>query len=244
MPPLPATSLYSLELLDTLLQKKQAEFAVTFPEKPVTQQINNPQPTPEPERDEIFAKLETAASSLSQLSEKELLYLEQQVSDLLGFEVTSSLDDQRLTHTFGKIQALAEFVLQPHQNTVSTPAVRGANMQATRPTLGWAKKPPENGEKHFLLANHLLLLEDWHLKYAHYKNWYKWRKLLVLNPFNRVAVIVELASFTLPNPMQYQFGGSPDVIRASQAWSPEAQGHVCVFFIPEEIAIKPGLHKI
>ncbi len=244
MPSQPATNSYSLELLDSILQKKQAEYTAAFTAKTPAAPIRDPRPTPEPERDEIFAKLEAAAASLHELPEKELLYLEQQVSDLLGFEITSSLDEQRLTHTFGKIQALEEFSLQPHAQSDTIPAVRGAQVKKSRPTLGWSKQPCEENAKQYLLANHLPLLEDWHHKYAHYKKWYKYRKLLLINPFNRIVVIGELASYTLPNPMQYHFGGSPDLIRASQAWSPEAQGNVCVFFIPDAAAVKLGPHNI
>ncbi|NCN82842.1 MAG: hypothetical protein GW947_02635 [Candidatus Pacebacteria bacterium] len=243
MPSPSASKTFSLQLLEEIYQKKQQEFALKFDKVAPTTPIRDPRPTPEPERDEIFAKLEAAAASLSIMPEKELLYLEQQVSDLLGFEISSSLDGQRLTHSFGKMQALDEFTLQPTQfETVAS--VRGAAIKRGRPSLGWDKQFLDKNEKQYLLANHLVLLEDWHQKYAHYKNWYKWRKLLLINPFNRIAVVVELASYTLPNPMQFQFGGSPDLIRASQAWSPEAQGLVCVFFIPDAVNSKPGVLKL
>ena len=244
MPSPTAPKSFSLSLLEEIFQKKQQEWESKFANAPTATPVRDPRPTPQPERDEIFAKLEAAAASLSIMPEKELLYLEQQVSGLLGFEITSSLDGQRLTHSFGKIQALNAFSLQPHAQSETTVSVRGATVRLGRPTLGWDKSPDAIGTKQFLLANHLLLLEDWHHKYAHYKKWYKWRKLLLINPFNRIAVVVELASYALPNPMQFQFGGSPDLIRASQAWSPEAQGLVCVFFIPDAVATKPGVLKL
>jgi len=244
MTPSTAPSTYSLDTLDQILQKKQQEFDTQFAKKTPTTAVRDPRPTPQSEKDEIFAKLQAAAASLTVLPEKEALYLEQQVSDLLGFEISSSFEEQKLTHSFGKMQALDEFSLQPHTQSEDSYNVHGARLKHGRPTLGWPKQTETTEQNHLYLANHLVFLEDWHHKYAHYKNWYKWRKLLLINPFNRVFIVVELASYTLPNPMQYQFGGSPDLIRTSQAWSPEAQGLVCVFFIPDAARVQPGLLNI
>ncbi|NCN06447.1 MAG: hypothetical protein GW946_01210 [Candidatus Pacebacteria bacterium] len=237
-------STYSLNKLEKILDKKRQEFSEQFDFKTPITSSQTSVAVPKQERDEIFAKLETVAATSAQLSEKESLYLEQQVSDLLGFEISSELEGKKLTHTFGKIQALDEFSLQPHTTTNRSQNVRGAHIQKSRPSLGWGTEDIVPDSNHFLLANHLPFLQDWHQKYAHYKRWYKWKKLLLINPFNRISVVVELAAATLPNPMQYQFGGSPDLIRASQAWSPQAQGLVCVFFIPDAARVNPGVHKV
>ena len=244
MTPPSAPSTYSLALLEEILQKRQEEFSEQFSAVQPSVAPRMPRQTPKSERDEVFAKLAAAAASLTILPEKEALYLEQQVSDLLGFEVSSTLEEKKLTCSFGKIQALDVFSLSPQAHPEDMVSVRGARIKRGRPSLGWAKQTEVSDANRYLLANHLVLLEDWHHKYAHYKNWYRWRKLLLINPFDRISVVVELASFTLPNPMQYQFGGSPALIRASQAWSPRAQGFVCVFFIPDASRAQSGVQQL
>lgn len=174
---------------------------------------------PTQERLEIFQKLQTLClKPPDNLEKKEQLYLEQQLSDLFGFEVTTELDEHRLPRTFGKMQATPD--------------------SKKRSLFGWSQQNSE--EDNFEVSAHLLLLDDWHLKYAHYKQWYRNRHLLIVNPFEQRAVVAKLTDCTLPNPISYQFGGSSKLIREGKIWSPQSQGIVAVFFIPPNDSVHPG----
>ncbi|PIY80065.1 MAG: hypothetical protein COY80_04825 [Candidatus Pacebacteria bacterium CG_4_10_14_0_8_um_filter_42_14] len=184
-----------------------------------TKQSGESSGMPKQERQEIFQKLQSLClKPPPNLEKKEQLYLEQQLSDLFGFEVTTELEEHRLPRTFGKMQAVPD--------------------TKKRSPFGWAHQ--DSNEENFEIAAHLLLLDDWHLKYAHYKQWYRNRHLLIVNPFEQRAVVAKLTDCTLPNPISYQFGGSSKLIREGKIWSPLSQGIVAVFFIPPNDSIHPG----
>ncbi|NCN24293.1 MAG: hypothetical protein COU65_01040 [Candidatus Pacebacteria bacterium CG10_big_fil_rev_8_21_14_0_10_42_12] len=239
MPAQQTTPATSLSALNSFYSEKRAQYIRDLPEyekyfpveiaqeesEATTDEITNIEPSselthiPTQERQEIFQKLQSLClKPPTNLEKKEQLYLEQQLSDLFGFEVTTELDEHKLPRTFGKMQAVP--------------------ISKRRSPFGWAQQ--DSGEAKFEVSAHLLLLDDWHLKYAHYKKWYRNRHLLIVNPFEQRAVVAKLTDCTLPNPSSYQFGGSSRVIREGKIWSPMSQGIVAVFFIPPNDSVHPG----
>lgn len=166
------------------------------------------------------------------------LYLEQQLTDLLGFQVTAELDGQRLNHSIGIMGAEQHLKRSPTDTLEQHDAFQEAGLAPNRGAFGWFT---ENGvmtpeavqrEKYYFAAQ-LMYLPNWNAEHESLKPWYKYRKMVMINPANELAVVGVIADAGPAEWVQKQFGGSPEVIREGKVWSPQAAGHVLLYFIDD-----------
>src|SRR5258708_10758316 len=71
------------------------------------------------------------------LPAQEELYLEQQLTDTLGFEVSAELDGQRLNQSIGTMAALPHLRRFPTDTLAQHEQYREAGLAACRGALGW-----------------------------------------------------------------------------------------------------------
>lgn len=165
------------------------------------------------------------------------LYLEQQLSDLLGFQVATKLQEQELLHSHGVIQGLPHLKLSPTDSN-NEHGFKRAPFSEQRGYYGWLQHKhelefdPTEYEKYYA-ALPLYLLSNWQTNAAAFKQWYNLRKVIFINPHNRRAVVTAVVdTFAMPS-SKYQFGASPETIIEGKFWSPQAMGKVLAFFIVE-----------
>jgi len=72
---------------------------------------------------------------------------------------------------------------------------------------------------------------QWPKEHTQLKNWYKFRKMLIINPMEEKAVVAAVGDLGPAHWMQYQFGGSPEVIREANIWSLKSKGKILTLFI-------------
>lgn len=191
------------------------------------------------EHQEIMAKLSSLAHlPAGHLEKTEELYLEQQLTDLLGFTVAAELADHRLNHSVGVMMA------QPHLQRSPTDVLQAhgkyleAGMAKYRSGFGWFT---ENGElttqsierEKYYFAVQLHYLTIWHQQAEELHAWYKYRKMVMINPSEETAVVGVVGDIGPSAWMQYQFAASPEVIRDGAVWSQKALGHVFLFFVDD-----------
>lgn len=187
----------------------------------------------------ITAKLQDWANKpAGQLSGEEVLYLEQQLTDLFGIEVVTVLDGNQLPHNFGVMQAAEHQKRTPEDTLANHQKYLEADLSNIRPAFGWflpdnsAQLTTEELEA-YAVSIQLQYLEQWQTSRAALKSWYKYRKVLVVNPFEQKATVAAVTSAGPSERLQYQFAGSPEVIRETAIWSPASQGKVLLFFIDD-----------
>ncbi len=191
------------------------------------------------EHNEIFAKMVGMVNRPpGHLAKDEELYLEQQLADILGFEVTAELDEHRLNHSIGIMggeQHLKRFAgddLSQHD------AYLEAGMAPGRGAFGWFT---ENGQltaeaiqrEKYYFAVQTLYLPDWNSNYQELKPWYKYRKMVMINPAEEIAVVGVVGDAGPAQWVKKQFGGSPEVIREGKVWSPKSKGRVILWFVDD-----------
>ena len=76
-------------------------------------------------------------------------------------------------------------------------------------------------------------MENWNSEHQTLKPWYKFRKMVVINPAERVAVVAVVGDAGPAAWVQKQFGGSPEVIREGKIWSPKSRGRVLLLFVDD-----------
>lgn len=172
------------------------------------------------------------------LQRQDELYLEQQLTDLLGFEVTAELEGHRLNHSIGIMGGEQHLKRFPTDTLEQHDAAREAGIAPNRGAFGWFTESGEltpaaiEREKYYF-AVQTLYLPDWNTNHADLKPWYKFRKMIAINPADNVAVVGVVGDAGPAQWVKKQFGGSPEVIREGKIWSRQARGHVILLFVDD-----------
>lgn len=194
----------------------------------------------EQEHQEIIAKVSSYVNSPAGHLERETeLYLEQQLSEILGFKVRTELEGHRLNHSLGIMGAEQHLIRFPGDNLADHDAYTEAGIAPNRGAFGWFT---QNGQltqesimrEKYYFAVQLMYLPEWNNNYQELKPWYKFRKMIVINPAEQIAVVGAVADAGPSMWVKKQFGGSPEVIREGKIWSPNSKGKVMVLFVDDE----------
>jgi hypothetical protein len=208
------------------------------------------------EHEEILAKMVGFANRPpGHLDKEEELYLEQQLADILGFEVTPELESKRLNHSLGVMGSEQHLMRFPGDDLSQHDAYQEAGMAPNRGAFGWFT---ENGQltqeaitrEKYYFAVQTMYLPNWNEQYKDLKQWYKFRKMIVINPAEAVAVVGVVGDAGPAQWVKKQFGGSPEIIREGKIWSPKTDGKVLLWFVddpentiplgPIDLQWKPG----
>lgn len=181
------------------------------------------------------------------LPKEDELYLEQQLTDMLGFEVSFELEENRLNHSIGIMGGEQHLLRHPNDSLAEHDAYREAGISSKRGAYGWFLEDGELTEKmiqkeKYYFAVQTMYLPDWNSRHAELKPWYKFRKMIVINPAERVAVVGVVGDAGPAMWVQKQFGGSPEVIREGKIWSPATKGRVLLLFVndpDDEVQLGP-----
>lgn len=172
------------------------------------------------------------------MEKEDELYIERQLSDILGFSVVAELDGHRLNHTIGIMGGEQHLYRFPTDTIAGHDKYQEAGIAPNRGAFGWFT---ENGEltqkaidrEKYYFAVQTLYLPDWNSNHQQLKPWYKFRKMIVINPVDQVAVVGVVGDAGPAQWVKKQFGGSPEVIREGKIWSRETRGKVLLLFIDD-----------
>ncbi len=170
------------------------------------------------------------------LKREDELYLEQQLSDLLGFEVLAELNGYRLNHSLGVMGGEQHLMRYPGDSLENHNQYLEAGIAANRGAFGWFTidgelTPQAIAREKYYFAVQTMYLDNWHLESATLKPWYKFRKMIVINPAEGLAVVGVVGDAGPISFVKKQFGGSPEVIREGKIWSPRSRGRVILYFV-------------
>jgi len=183
----------------------------------------------------------TVKQPAGKLPREQSLYLEQQLTDLMGFEVASELDGYQLPHTLGAMSALPHLKRHQQDDLAQHLLYQEAGLSDHRSSFGWFTEMGQLtaeavAREQYYVSLQIDLLSEWGINAQALKAWYKYRKVVVINPFQERAMVAVVGDFGPGDWIQHQFGGSPEIIRQLEVWDVLSQGRVFVFFVndPEE----------
>ena len=170
------------------------------------------------------------------LPKEEELYLEQQLSDLLGFEVLAELEGNRLNHSIGIMGGEQHLIRYPGDKLSDHDAYLEAGIAPNRGAYGWFTEDGELTERavqmeKYYFAVQTMYLPDWNSRHQELKPWYKFRKMIAINPAEGLAVVGVVGDAGPAMWVKKQFGGSPEIIREAKIWSPKSRGRVILLFV-------------
>lgn len=194
------------------------------------------------EWEEVLSKMVSYVNmDVGHLPKEEELYLEQQLSDLLGFEVVAELEGNRLNHTVGIMGGEQHLMRYPGDKLQDHDAYLEAGMAPRRGAFGWFTEDGQITDRaiqmeKYYFAVQTMYLPDWNTRHPELKPWYKFRKMIAINPAEGLAVIGVVGDAGPAMWVKKQFGGSPEIIREAKIWSPSSRGRVILLFVndPED----------
>lgn len=176
-------------------------------------------------------------------------YLEQIFSNIYGISARASLEGEHLNTTYGYI-GLEQHLRRYPGDQLSLHGEGDVIKEGMAPGLSaWGyfassknemDEYTEDIEKWYAVVQ-TLYLPDWNTRQPYLKNWYKHRKVLIVNIENGKAVVAAVADSGPAAWTGKQYGGSPEVMTYLGGESYK-KGKVIVFFVddPEnEIALGP-----
>lgn len=177
------------------------------------------------------------ARPLTQGEEKKL---EQVFEKVIGVKAKANLEGEHLNATYGYIGAEQHLARYPGDNIYNHPKIPSGD-EGMAPGLGaWGyfsqsreklTKSLEETEKWYAVVQ-TLYLPDWNKRAKYLREWYKYRKVLIVNTDNGNAVIAAIADSGPAAWTGKQFGGSPEVME--YLGGPRyKKGPVVIFFVDD-----------
>lgn len=191
---------------------------------------------------------ETLLSSLQQILPQKIgplnttqeKTLEQVFSQATGINAKATLEGEHLNTTYGYIGAEQHLARYPGDNMSVHPKVPQLD-EGMAPGLGaWgyftyskaALTPQLADDEKWYAVVQTLYLPDWAKRQPYLSNWYKYRKVLIVNTVNGNAVVADIADSGPAAWTGKQFGGSPEVM--SYLGGPKyKKGPVVLFFVDD-----------
>lgn len=169
--------------------------------------------------DRLTAVLPAEVGPLSREQEEKISQI---IRDIYGFTATPVLEGNRLNQSYGLIGA--------EQHLMRYPGDSVPNMAPGRGAWGYVEDPEK--EKYYV-AVQTLYLPDWNTRLPYLRDWYKYRKVVVVNPNNGRTVVAVVADSGPAAWTGKHFGGSPEVMSELRLNVGMQKGPVVLFFVDD-----------
>lgn len=172
--------------------------------------------------------------------------LEQLFINDIGVSSKASLEGEHLNTTYGLIGAEQHLARYPGDNMNMHPKVPQLD-EGMAPGLGaWGYFAPSKSsltpdleaKEEWYAVVQTLYLPDWNTRQPYLRDWYKYRKVLIVNTQNGNAVVADIADSGPAMWTGKNFGGSPEVM--NYLGGPRyKKGPVVIFFVDDPNNIIP-----
>ena len=174
------------------------------------------------------------------LTREEEKFLESVIQNFTGVDARATLEGEHLNTTYGRI-GLEQHLRRYPGDTINEHGEGQVLKEGLAPGLGaWgyfassrSELTPqlEENERWYAVVQ-TLYLSDWNTRQPYLKDWYKYRKVLIVNTVNGNAVVADVADSGPAAWTGKQYGGSPEVMNA--LGGPKyTKGAVIVFFVDD-----------
>jgi hypothetical protein len=166
-------------------------------------------------------------SSLTRTQEKAL---EQAFKQIIGVDARAALEGEHLNTTYGLIGAEQNLMRYPGDRVSDMAPGKGA-WGYFAPSKSQLTQDDIEREKWYAVVQ-TLYLPDWASRQPYLRDWYKYRKVLIVNTQNGNAVVADIADSGPAAWTGKQFGGSPEVM--NYLGGPRyKKGPVIIFFVDD-----------
>ena len=186
-------------------------------------------------KDELIVSLLLALpKTVEPLTPEQETNVTQILTKMFKFSVTAELDGKRLNRNYGLIgaeQHLARYPGDTMATHFDNPQDRRFYSSGMAPGLGgWGYFDNSEQEKYYI-AVPVFLSPGWQEKKMDLVNFFRFRKMLVVNPQNGKAIVADIGDSGPAEWTGKHLGGSPEVMSYLEREDGAARGPVLYFFI-------------
>lgn len=152
------------------------------------------------------------------LSQEQENKIGEEIKKIYGVEAKAELEGNRLNNSYGRMGAEQHLPRFPGDDVSQHNALQEKGITPGRGAWGYFadskdKLTPELFEiEKWYVAVQTLYLPDWNTNTAYLREWYKYRRVVVVNPANGNAVVAAVADAGPAEFTGKHFGGSPEVM--------------------------------
>jgi hypothetical protein len=170
------------------------------------------------------------------------------VHDYWGIHATPVLEGKRLNHSYAFMGYEQHLHRYPGDTVSQHDEYQGAGIAPGKGAWGYFANSKDEltddliQKEKYYVAVQTLYLSDWNANWSELKEWYKYRKVVVVNPENGKTVIASVADAGPARWTGKQFGGSPEVMEYLGLVTGKKKGKVILFFVNDphdSIALGP-----
>jgi len=168
-----------------------------------------------------------------------------EIKTIWGIDAAATLQGERLNRSYGFIGAEQHLARFPGDSVENMAPGRGAwgyfansQQELTRDLIEKEK---------WYVAVQTLYLPDWQTRLNYLRDWYKYRKVLVVNPANGKTVVADVAESGPADFTGKHYGGSPEVMEYLGLNVHMQKGAVVLFFVNDpnnEIPLGPVEYNV
>jgi len=173
---------------------------------------------------------ELLPNSVEPLSRSQEKNIEQAINEIIGVRTKATLEGEHLNTTYGYIGLEQHLMRYPGDKVTYMAPGRGAWGYFATSKFTLTSQDIER-EKWYVVVQ-TLYLPDWEKRLSYLRDWYKYRKVLVVNTKNGNAVVADIADSGPAAWTGKHFGGSPEVMN-SLGGSKYTKGSVIMFFVDD-----------
>ena len=171
------------------------------------------------------------------LSSEQEIKISNVIKKILGINAYAELEGNRLNHSYGLIGAEQHLPRFPGDSVEQHDEYQ---ISGITPGLGaWGYFTHSKNDltydliekEKYYVAVQTLYLQDWNTNFEYLRDWYKYRKVIVINPVNGKAVVAVVGDAGPAEWTGKHFGGSPEVMAHLKLNVGMQKGPVVLFFV-------------
>lgn len=175
----------------------------------------------------------------AKLTPEQAAKIENLILENTAISVKANLDGQSLNHHVGYMGFEQHLYRYPGDSLGEHDEIQEAGMAPGLGAFGYFAKDQKDfstktylQEKYYCVVQ-TLYLDNWNSDYRQLKDWYAFRKMLVINPVNGQAVVCSVGDAGPADWTGKQFGGSPETMQSLDLNKGPKKGLVLMLFIDD-----------
>lgn len=185
----------------------------------------------------INALLPSSVHSLNPEVETSLSKL---IAAFWGIQASATLEGEHLNTTYGLIGAEQHLPRFPGDSIGQHDGFQNSGITPGKGAWGYFANSKNEltddlvQKEKYYVAVQTLYLSDWQERLSYLRDWYQYRKVLVVNPANGKTIVADVAD---SGPAQFtgkSFGGSPEVMAYLEMHDGAQRGPVLIFFVDDK----------
>jgi hypothetical protein len=196
--------------------------------------------SPSVNQDELRKKIQsTLPKDIRPLLPNEETKISDFIHELYGIHATPDLEGNRLNTDYGLIGAEQHLPRYPGDSVFDHDVLREKGITPGRGAWGYFANskneltPDLFTKEKYYVAVQTLYLPDWEVRLSYLRDWYKYRKVVVINPKNGHAVVAVVADSGPAIWTGKNFGGSPEVMDYLESKDGRQKGPVVLYFVDD-----------